>query len=254
MSVVALVRDTARTVLPNSALQALRPAQARLSGWLNRGTSVQCPVCDGTFSRFLSYHGRPGALCPGCRTLERHRKLVLFLRRGSDLFEPRQRRVLHIAPERFLQNLLRQQAHLEYLSGDLQDPTAMVRLDVTAMQFADDHFDIIFCSHVLEHVPDDSAALAELKRVLAPGGWAVFDVPVDESRDDTYEDWLITDRAGRKKAFGQSDHVRQYGSNFPHLLDAAGFRVTVDPIDFTDEEVQLFGLRSEDHIFLVAKA
>ena len=42
--------------------------------------------------------------------------------------------------------------------------------DVTALPFEDNFFDVAHCHAVLMHVPDTSATLAEVKRVLKPGG------------------------------------------------------------------------------------
>lgn len=42
--------------------------------------------------------------------------------------------------------------------------------DLMALPFPDDHFDVVHCCHVLMHVPDTQSALAEMSRVLKPGG------------------------------------------------------------------------------------
>ncbi|MEL6862698.1 MAG: class I SAM-dependent methyltransferase [Pseudomonadota bacterium] len=49
--------------------------------------------------------------------------------------------------------------------------------DATALRFEDDTFDAIICSEVLEHLPDYHAALAEMRRVLKPGGKLCVSVP-----------------------------------------------------------------------------
>lgn len=49
--------------------------------------------------------------------------------------------------------------------------------DGTGLPFGDDTFDFIICSEVMEHIPDDSAAAAELARVLKPGGMLAVTVP-----------------------------------------------------------------------------
>jgi hypothetical protein len=191
------------------------------------GNARVCPICDSRVRRFLAFgvERRPDARCPVCGSLERHRMAWPFLRQRTDLFEPRPRRLLHIAPEPVLEAKLRRLAHLDYLSADLSDPRAMVRMDITDIQFPDGSFDVIFCSHVLEHVPDDRAAMREIRRVLKADGWAIIQVPVIDG--PTYEDLSITDPAERERLFGQSDHVRNYGNDFPDRLKASGFRVEV---------------------------
>ena len=49
--------------------------------------------------------------------------------------------------------------------------------DALAMPFADEEFDRIIASEVLEHIPDDETAIAELVRVLRPGGTMAVTVP-----------------------------------------------------------------------------
>jgi SAM-dependent methyltransferase len=224
-----------------------------MSSTLNAGHAVECPVCAGTFRRFLPVRGRRGAQCPRCRMLERHRRLMLYLWRQSDLFSGAPKRMLHVAPERYLQSYFRQIPSIDYLSGDIASPLATIRLDVTALGFRDASFDVILCSHVLEHVADDRAAMRELFRVMKPGGWGIIDVPIDPAREDTFEDWSVTEPADRERVFGQWNHVRIYGRNYSDLLRTAGFEVNVDEYEFTPEEVTRFGLRATEHVWLCRK-
>jgi SAM-dependent methyltransferase len=101
----------------------------------------------------------------------------------------------------------------------------MVKMDITDIDWPDSSFDIVYCSHVLEHVPEDRKAMSEMFRVVKPGGWALIQVPV--WKDDTIEDPSITDPGERERLFGQSDHVRLYGLDIKNRLAAAGFDVEV---------------------------
>lgn len=212
---------------------------------------VTCPCCGRSFRRFEPFHGRPNALCPGCGSLERHRVLYLLLRDELRLFD-RSVRLLHLAPERALQAHLAA-ADLEYVSADLDSPLAEVSADVTDLPFEDASFDVVLCSHVLEHVPDDRRALAELYRVLALGGLAVIAVPITAER--TFEDATIVEPSDRLRAFGQEDHVRRCGPDYRDRVTAAGF--VVDEIDYArdlgDAKQGLYALLHEP-IYLCAKA
>jgi SAM-dependent methyltransferase len=84
-------------------------------------------------------------------------------------------------------------------------------------------FDVVYCSHVLEHVPDDRAAMRELRRALSPNGWAVFMVPI--TAPVSFEDPHVTRPEDRESIFGQRDHVRRYGPDFRSRLGQAGFKV-----------------------------
>ena len=68
------------------------------------------------------------------------------------------------------------------------------------MEYPDESFDVIYCSHVLEHVPDDCKAMRESPRVLKRGGWAILLVPINAGK--TYEDASITEPAERLRVFG----------------------------------------------------
>jgi SAM-dependent methyltransferase len=96
-------------------------------------------------------------------------------------------------------------------------------MDLMNIPFADAAFDLVLCSHVLEHVADDHRAMREIRRILTERGHAVLLVPITRAR--TLEDASITDPAERARVFGQHDHVRAYGPDFADRLRAAGFAV-----------------------------
>jgi SAM-dependent methyltransferase len=64
-------------------------------------------------------------------------------------------------------------------TGDIPRPggSACTRGDATALPFPDGSFDRIIAAEVLEHIPDDEAAIGELARVLRPGGTMAVTVP-----------------------------------------------------------------------------
>jgi len=100
----------------------------------------------------------------------------------------------------------------------------MEKMDITDIKHPDDSFDVIYCSHVLEHVPDDRKAIREFRRILKPGGWAILNVPV--TAEATMEDPAVTSPEERLRLYGQHDHVRRYGPDYEDRLREAGFKVT----------------------------
>lgn len=205
-------------------LRAIRNSIYRL---IYRGRGRWCPVCERSQRRFAPFgiERRADAMCIHCGALERHRFVWLFLRERTDLFGAAGRRVLHVAPERAFAPRLRRRLGAGYVTGDLEDPSADVRLDVTRIDFPDGTFDVVYCSHVLEHVPEDRRAMRELHRVLRAGGTAIIMVPVTVER--TVEDPSVTDPRERLRRFGQDDHVRRYGPDVVDRLAEAGFAVQV---------------------------
>ena len=200
-----------------------------------RGNRYTDPIDGRSFRKFLPYgYGTPreNVLSPSTLSLERHRLLWLWLERESDFFT-KPSKVLHFAPEQAFYARFREMSHLDYTTTDLNSPLADVKADICALPFKDNDYDVIFCNHVLEHIPDDAKAMSEIYRVLKPGGMAILQIPQELDREATFEDDSITDAAQRAKIFGQYDHVRVYGRDYFDTLRNIGF--IVDEVDYTQQ-------------------
>lgn len=224
--------------------------------WL-KGNRYTDPIDGKSFKKFLPYgyeKQRDNVLSPSTLSLERHRLLWLYLQSETDFFV-KPLKMLHFAPEQAFYRRFRQQQNLDYTTTDLSSPLADVKADICQLPFEDNMFDVIFCNHVLEHIPDDTQAMRELYRVLKPGGWAVLQIPQDLSRATTFEDDSITDPKERAKIFGQYDHVRVYGRDYFDKLRSIGFEV--QEIDYTQmlskEQVERYCLADGEIIPVVKK-
>lgn len=229
-----------------------------------KGENVYCPCCKSKFITFLPKKGlgqkiRPNAICPKCRSLERDRLMIKYLTDKTNLFKDKLK-LLHVSPEMSIYYTFLHAKNIEYFPVDkfadgYNYPKETIPMDITDISYSDNFFDVIICSNVLEHIPEDMKAMSELFRVLKPDGWAIIQAPVDEAREETYEDFTITDPGMREIAFGWPDHVRWYGKDYTKRLEKAGFNVTIDKyVDmFSENDMYKYGFMAEDYIFLCTK-
>ncbi|KAA2215943.1 class I SAM-dependent methyltransferase [Maribacter flavus] len=241
-----------------------RPVLIKLSYWVRpilsfyySGNTYQDPIDGKKFRSFLPYgyeNPRENVLSPSTLSLERHRLLWLFLKNDTNFFQDTLK-VLHFAPEQAFYKRFKKLKNLAYTTTDLNSPLADVKADICNLPFESNSFDVILCNHVLEHIPDDTKAINELFRVLKPGGWGVFQIPQDLSREITFEDHSITDKKERARIFGQYDHVRIYGRDFFEKLRSVGFRVYEIDMTFKmpPEDVDKYRLAQGEIIPLVKK-
>jgi SAM-dependent methyltransferase len=209
----------------------------------------ECPICGyvGPFDA-VGHPMRFGAGCVRCKSMERHRLVKLALDRGLIAFAGAD--ILHFAPEATISNIIRQAGPRSYVTADIQPGLADRVLNIEAMDVADASFDVIICSHVLEHVNDDKA-LAEMKRAVRPDGKIIILIPIVEGWDSSYEDSSITSEPERDRHFGQPDHVRFYGADFRDRVRRHGLVLTEFTADGPDSA--RYGLIRGEKVFIAAK-
>lgn len=225
----------------------------RVSYWVRpliafffRGNNYIDPIDGKSYRKFLPYgygHVRENVLAPGTLSLERHRLFWLYLKNETTFFSEHLK-VLHFAPEQSFLKRFKKLKNIDYTTTDLNSPIAEVKADICNLPFEDNAFDFIICNHVLEHISDDTKAMRELYRVLAPNGTAIVQVPYDKNRKTTFEDDSISDPKERAKIFGQYDHVRIYGMDYFEKLASVGF--SVEAVNYTatlsEEEIEKYRL------------
>jgi SAM-dependent methyltransferase len=190
---------------------------------------------------------RADVFCPRCRLMDRYRTLIHFVRRSEWGARIRrlQPRVLDVAPTESSGKMLeREFAAREAIGFDISNPWADVEGDLQNICFPPESFDFFLCYEVLDYIPKDNIALAELRRVLKPGGCGILRVGFDQQLQNTVE--------YSKPDADDSYHIRRYGRDLPDRFRKAGFEVElVDLIQLVPEvERKRFGLESAPVFFL----
>ena len=207
-----------------------------------------CNICgyEGYFGP-ASKGTQRDAKCPRCGSAMRDRLFKLWLDVNGDRIHGAD--LLHFAPERGLAALIRPLTR-SYVSADIAPGRADKKIDIEKMEFGDRSFDVVLCSHVLEHV-DDLKALDEIHRVLRPSGIALIMLPLIEGWGHTYENADFVEAEDRALHFGQGDHLRFYGSDVRDRIGRAGFSVS----EFTAEgpEVAKYGLLAGEKLFIARR-
>jgi predicted SAM-dependent methyltransferase len=220
-----------------------------------------CPLCSNEFRMFLPAGTvvRRNAACPHCYSLERHRTIGMFFESQTNLYDGEKPiKLLHFAPERCFMEKFNTFPNIDYYPVDFNPDVYGIRdvVDIQEIQYQDEMFDCIICSHVLEHIPNDNAAMKELFRCLKTGGVAFIDVPIDESLDSTLENPEYNTPELRQTHYGQDDHLRYYGNDFISKLVCVGFSVEkAEPNrKFSDMELLRYGISRYEKIFVCTKA
>jgi hypothetical protein len=212
----------------------------------------ECVMC-GYHGKFLAEIHFPDiftydAICPRCGSLPRNRLLGLALEEKKMLNTGT--RLLHFAPE---DNVRR---HVEprtgvYRTADLYAKGVDLRLNIESIDQPDASWDLIICSHVLEHV-DHRKALKELHRILAPGGTLLALFPIVEAWPHDYEAPQIQTPRERGLHFGKENHRRRFGASVRGEFTQAGFALEAfSPIG---PEVVRYGLIPGETLFIGRKS
>jgi len=207
-----------------------------------REPRYHCPCCGWRGARFFGYFGHgytiANMVCPGCGSQPRHRGLHSLITREIARLAPGGR-ILHLAPEHALESVFAAHPGLRRIRTDLRMRAVDVRADATRMPFAAASFALVIASHLLEHIRDDHAVLAEMARVTAPEGRAIVAVPM-------FPDWQVRPTEEYPAPNPQvDDHWRTYGGDLAGRIERAGFSCA--PVEFQDmvaaAEFESFGMR-----------
>jgi len=268
------MRFPGKKLIPFWLGKRLRGAWQKYLAFRYSGSNFICPFCGNSFQELLpggfdfpvlkekqviggGY--RKNLICPRCFSTDRDRLIYVFLNEKTNLFTA-PLTLLHVAPEGCLRALLMSLPNLDYKSGvkyyeGYYYDRKVNLMDVTNMPFESESFDVVLCNHVLEHIEDDERAIREIHRILKPGAWASLQVPISKILPTTFHDPSVTTPEKREEVYGQFDHVRIYGQDYPDILRNYGFTVKLyNP--FTDDQIpglEKYALNPEESLYIAYK-
>lgn len=239
------LKKTVKKIFPQKLIYKIEPLLRKAYSLFFLGNKYHCSICDGSFHRFIKLQNGE-LLCPCCGSLPRDRRLFDLLKK-EDLL---QGKVLDFSPSRALYRKFKKTPRIEYFSSDFANEfMSDYQFDITAIKRQDNFFDLIICYHIMEHITDDRKAMAELFKVLKPGGTMLLQTPFREG--EIFEDPAITNGGERMKYFGQKDHVRIYSvEGIAGRLNQAGF--SVKALQFNEQMFNRSGF-SEKEVVLSCK-
>jgi SAM-dependent methyltransferase len=229
----------------------------KAEGKLIPGGGRECNVCNWHgrhFRSFISadeiiYH----CICPGCGSFDRHRQLVLGVRRelaNRKGWTPAV--MVGFSLSTAVRFLLEHEGLARCFRTDIAigDPRFApdVVADLRSTPFADASIEWVFCSHVLEHIPELDECLAEIDRVLMPGGAAWIQVPFEPGQTKSQQIEIDPMRAHA--------HAWQFAPDFGTLIQRPGWSVTevvaADEVSAADRD--RYGIDPQERYWLVRKA
>jgi len=235
-----------------------------------KGSKYECPYCGFHANDFLKIglphqanitHQIIGAGvrnggCVNCDSVDRDRLLYAYFKNELQVLQNKpEYAILHLAPEWRLSEEFLKYQYKNYICTDkfmpgYSYPSYTIDMDIMDIQFPENNFDLVICNHVLEHIPNDIAAMKELFRVLKPGGTAVLQVPISATLQESYENPAVTTDQQREEHYGQYDHVRIYGQDYVTRLESVGFKVT--RLNISDK-YKKYGVIEKEDLFICSK-
>lgn len=246
----------------------LRPVYRSFLAYKNRGKNVKCNICGKRFRSLRPVVGRHAdgtkyiiedhvGSCWFCNSYPRMRQMWFWLSNDYKIQGKNGLRILHVAPEVSISKILKRYRDVEYICIDkhcpgYRYPAYVKEGDILSTDFPDNHFDVVICNHVLEHIKDDSTAIKEIFRITKKNGLAILMVPLDydlEKTDEEGEQDLSP--AEREQRFGQYDHVRLYGKDYFQRLESVGF--DVERVTCEDKIVDSYGFQPGEELIICHK-
>jgi SAM-dependent methyltransferase len=222
-----------------------------------RGANCECPVCDWRGYRFRNFLSADEVIrhciCPDCGSFDRHRQLVLGVRSVlSTNPGSAPEMMIGFSLSTALRFLLEHEGLARCFRSDIDaadqrfSPDLVMDLRQTALQ--EESVDWVFCSHVLEHVPELEICVDEILRVLKPGGAAWIQVPFEPGRAHSRRIDIDPHRAHA--------HAWQFAPDFGTLIERPQW--TVEEIiagdSLSSEDLQRYGIDSRERYWLAHKS
>jgi len=151
--------------------------------------------------------------CSKCFSVSRNRLMGEYLKE----LDLSQYAILHFAPEKCIENLIYKKIFKSYKKVDLHPVDNQEFCNIENIQYIDEHFDIIICSHVLEHV-DYIKAISNLKKIIKKNGLIILMFPIIQNWEKTYSNSEIIKKNDREVHFGQFDHLHMFGRDILKLF------------------------------------
>ncbi len=240
--------------IPERFRITIRLTSYKVSSIFYLGNTYRCNSCNKSFRKLKSYGktNRANACCPYCNSLERERLMKFYFTNYFQQAKPQKLSILHFAPEKSLTQFFKSFPRFNYFGADINSLLADYQIDISNIEFENDKFDIIICSHVLAHVQDERKAIEEMRRVLHPEGFLLILTYVDEKRLKTE----ITNPENSN--YIQNDKVYRYhGLDFANYL--ASFELVVEEFDYKKTldksiiEKYCLGLESRENFYICRK-
>ena len=192
--------------------------------------------------------------CPQCYSIDRERLFAWYMKKH--LLFAKDEAILDFAPSKGFSNWVKQNYDCKYVTADLFIEGMDVKTDIENMDvFTDNSFDLVICSHIMEHVKNDQQAMNEIFRVLKKPARAIIMTPILIDFDSVDEDPSCTDVSERWRRFGQDDHIRLYSKKiFTERLEKAGFRVKqITSMDIPVADINKYGLPENIVLYICNK-
>lgn len=208
-----------------------------------RGQAVLCELCNWNGTRF--FDGK----CPKCQSLPRTRLIPYAL----DFFKLSysDSKLLHIAPNlneySFIKRNIKNITNYDRLNIRAVSHINIVQ-DLTCTHLENEQYDLAIAWHVLEHIPEDQKAIAEVYRLLKPSGTFLVSVPIYPIGNlKTYEDSKI-EYKDYERIHGHDDHCRSCGLDYYQRFESVGFKTrTLEVKTLNSTDIVRFGLK-DDHV------
>ena len=168
----------------------------------------------------------------------------------------RKYRILDFAPSKSFAEVIKKWTFVQYTTTDYYRTDVDLSLDICDMSVVNNNqYDIIICSHILEHVPSPESALSELYRIIKPGGFAIIMVPLFWDVKETVEIPSYNTNELRRKHYGQEDHVRLFSrQDFIYRINQACFTIQLLGADsFNKDELSKLGISDNSILYVCHK-